>query len=292
MATLSDPAEKPLGAQFDECETIVNLLEFGFETITPENVEKCANELRSLKTLVEQADVLSANDSLEDVPTNRRVPIDERLDLLHESQKFYGDFLLTADLFGFNPFPSATRTAAAAAEEENAPRSSLTADVQERQRRMEISGAADELRDEIRRLHAEFQRTADEAVQREMELKKLKLWCILAQRAIERIGREAQMLEFRRSQPGGPPAGAQPRQPLKTFVIPKSDEQKKVFGLGYPAAPTQTVNECRPLRRLPDDSGDEDERDVDSEEARKKQADKDDYLDSHRRGWGNRHGKG
>lgn len=102
-------------------------------------------------------------------------------------------------------------------------------------------------------------------------------------------------------------------RPLKTFVIPKADERNKVFGLGYPSRPTQTVDEwydqmasrghfhnqpstSQPSSTVVDSqisSGEEEDAiDVDSVEQRQRQRAKDDYYDSHRRGWGNRHGKG
>ena len=115
-----------------------------------------------------------------------------------------------------------------------------------------------------------------------------------------------------------------PTRPLKTFVIPKTNERSKVFGFGYPSRPTQTVDEWydqmasrghfhnQPSTSQPTksaaataavDGDDDDDRgsssgaeadaaDVDSAEQRKRQREKDEYLDSHRRGWGNRHGKG
>lgn len=82
--------------------------------------------------------------------------------------------------------------------------------------------------------------------------------------------------------------------------------------LGYPSAPKQTVNEwydqmvesgrfpgpstqpaIRQINKADEEeeNADEDER-LDNEEERKKQMAKDEYLDSHRRGWGNTYGKG
>lgn len=120
------------------------------------------------------------------------------------------------------------------------------------------------------------------------------------------------------------------QQPLKTFVIPRVEESKKVFGagkyfyylagqflfLGYPSVPKQTVNEwydnmvstgrfpgpseqsqtvqaSKPKPKPDGDSEDEDEdKKLDDEEERQNRIAKDDYLDSHRRGWGNTYGKG
>ncbi|KAI6186509.1 hypothetical protein M3Y98_00140200 [Aphelenchoides besseyi] len=314
--------EKSIGSRFDECQSTVNELEFGWNSVSAENIEKCVESLKKLKTMVDGLDLISKNDTLEDIPTsslryllldvylarvleNRQVPIDERLDLLQESQKLYRDFLLMADVYAFNSFP-ATQTEVDTTDDAN--KSSVLSDIRDRQRKMERVDAEDKLKHEIQSLRLECNKGSDEAVQRSLELKKLQLWCLLAQNAIERNVREIQMLEYRKSLPtSGQRLAEQPRQPLKTFVIPKSEEKKKVFGLGYPSAPTQTVNEwydqmssrghfgpsahqsSAPQVAAEDASNEED---IDSEEARKKQAAKDEYLDSHRRGWGNKHGKG
>lgn len=92
--------------------------------------------------------------------------------------------------------------------------------------------------------------------------------------------------------------------------------QKDVISiiLGYPSAPTQTVNEWYDQMvdsgRFPgpsapmqsnqinkteeedDDENIDEDRELDDEEARQKRISKDEYLDSHRRGWGNKYGKG
>lgn len=84
--------------------------------------------------------------------------------------------------------------------------------------------------------------------------------------------------------------------------------------IGYPAVPKQTVNEWYDQQvesgffpgpstqnhQTKQTVNPEDEVDknadedivMDDEDARQKQISKDEYLDSHRRGWGNRHGKG
>ncbi|CAJ0957153.1 unnamed protein product, partial [Mesorhabditis belari] len=89
---------------------------------------------------------------------------------------------------------------------------------------------------------------------------------------------------------------------LKPFILTRNDVQKQVFGLGYPAIPTVTVDEwaqgmvdnghwgSAPSQQRP--QNDEEEEESDSEEARQRNMRMDEYRDTHRRGWGNTHNKG
>jgi len=94
---------------------------------------------------------------------------------------------------------------------------------------------------------------------------------------------------------------------IGTFILTKTDLQKKVFGLGYPALPVMTVEEMYQQRikdgtwSKPHSSDaapthtEEDEaeakealQDKDDEETLERQRRMDEFKDDHRRGWGNR----
>ena len=107
--------------------------------------------------------------------------------------------------------------------------------------------------------------------------------------------------------PTGPPKNA---PPFNTFMITKTDVQKKVYGAGYPSLPIMTVDELYEQRRaegiwpgpsgpssstvnqLPpeaDESAErEEQEDADDPTLRLRQLELDEYKDTHRRGWGNR----
>lgn len=95
------------------------------------------------------------------------------------------------------------------------------------------------------------------------------------------------------------------------FIPKRETEQKQVFGLGYPSAPTQTVNEwydqqvqsgrfagpSAPVTITGDSAQAEeaDEEPVDEqaeEESRQRQMRLDEFKDVNPRGWGNMYGKG
>jgi immunoglobulin-binding protein 1 len=235
-------------------------------------------------------------------------------------QQAFNDFLISADIFCFNPVPSYRNE-----EEDGGERPTLAAADRARQRKIDTLDAELKLKDGIKSL--EVGRGDDESVQRDLVMKKLQLWCIKSTRNLDLLSRELQILAHRRKLVAegktGPAEGefksynqfihlfSEPKQPLKTFVIPKADERKKVFGMGYPSAPTQTVNEWYDHMvekgRMPGPSapttqtitadqksdGEIDDDDEETEEqGRQKRISKDDYLDSHRKGWGNTYGKG
>jgi len=158
----------------------------------------------------------------------------------------------------------------------------------------------------------EQRRNNDEATQRELLLVLIRLWAVRAIAQLEKIEEELKLIEYFEASKGQrdeqQPQKAGPG--FKTFTIAKSEEQKKVFGLGYPSIPTVTVDEWfdklqakngfgqgpqKNLRIAGRNDEDEDE-DDDNEEAeelqRKKQMNQDEWKDNHRRGWGNTYNKG
>ncbi|VDO35244.1 unnamed protein product [Haemonchus placei] len=115
--------------------------------------------------------------------------------------------------------------------------------------------------------------------------------------------------------------------PLRPFIITRSEQQKAVFGLGYPSIPTMTVDEwynqrfggassAQQQQHQPDnkyvlllvcsitiigilqliDSKASHSGEIDTEEAEERERARlmrwDEYKDDHRRGWGNTHNKG
>ena len=121
-----------------------------------------------------------------------------------------------------------------------------------------------------------------------------------------------------KDQKGQGDRAAAPHEPKKsssgiqTFILTRSDIEKKVYGLGYPSLPVMTVDELYAQRRAEgtwgpppgpvtinpsDDQGDGEEREAELNEIRDETDDPerlqqlrnlDEYKDMHRRGWGNR----
>ncbi|KAI6190052.1 Immunoglobulin-binding protein 1 [Aphelenchoides bicaudatus] len=197
-----------LAEKFKKVESVITDLNEGTREIAKETVEECLRQLKSMKSIVEQMDLMSSNESIDDMPTsslqyllieaylafaaeNSNVPVEKRFLLLQESQKFYNEFLLNSDIFGFNPLPSGTFR------KDNDEAPSLAKDSRLRQRKLDVLNMQDGLAADIKRLQLESERGDDESVQRELAMKKLQLWCIRSITNLEHISRELQMLEHR-----------------------------------------------------------------------------------------------
>lgn len=86
----------------------------------------------------------------------------------------------------------------------------------------------------------------DEDVQREMYLAELQLWAIRALNELKFVESEKQLVAMgkqREKEGTSEEPLAKPKISLKPFILTRSDAQKKVFGAGYPALPTLTVEE-------------------------------------------------
>lgn len=166
------------------------------------------------------------------------------------------------------------------------------------------------------------QNHGDESVLRELYLTVAKYWQEKALEELESIEEELPLVEMMKkrmqdgvvdSEPMSESAkasnGAKPA-PLRPFIIARTEQQKAVFGLGYPSIPTMTVDEWytqrfgngpSPSQPLPKATGESDpdatsstnrEREEEEERERARLMRWDEYKDDHRRGWGNTHNKG
>jgi immunoglobulin-binding protein 1 len=150
---------------------------------------------------------------------------------------------------------------------------------------------------------------------KELWLTTLKKYALDAEAQLQMIRQEKEMLEYKAARDRGeeapvlsPPKPNPFPPPFSTFMITKTDLQKKVYGAGYPSLPIMTVDELYEQRRaegiwpahaqpttvteIPEDADASEEREEreDSEDPtlRLQQLALDDYKDEHRRGWGNR----
>ncbi|XP_070819423.1 immunoglobulin-binding protein 1-like [Chaetodon trifascialis] len=155
-------------------------------------------------------------------------------------------------------------------------------------------------------------RQADDEVSRDFYILNLQRWVTLCLEEIESIDQEMEILKKMDGLKQG--AAKQPTQPvrppMKPFILTKDAVQAPVFGAGYPSLPTMTVDDWYEQHRkhgaLPDQGLPRKiaiEKDTDTnerEEEEEKQAENDDesllkarnwdeWKDTHRKGYGNRH---
>lgn len=156
--------------------------------------------------------------------------------------------------------------------------------------------------------------TADEDQIREFYILQIQKWISTSLEETESIEQELVILRSRdaaRQAPAGFRGPSRPaRAPVKPFILTRDAAQARVFGAGYPAVPSMTVNDWYEQRqrqgvvstpqRVPAGASDEElqkqqqetQEEEDDEEALRKARDWDNWKDTHPRGYGNRHNMG
>ncbi|KAK5865290.1 hypothetical protein PBY51_016465 [Eleginops maclovinus] len=158
---------------------------------------------------------------------------------------------------------------------------------------------------------------ADDEVTRDFYLLNVRRWIAVCLEEIESIDQEVEILQKMDGlKQGASKQPAQPaRPPMKPFILTKDAVQAKVFGAGYPSLATMTVDDWYDQHKkrgaLPDqgvpkrvvleedtDAKEKEEQDKerkvenDDEETLLTARNWDEYKESHRRGYGNRHNMG
>ncbi|XP_078268704.1 immunoglobulin-binding protein 1 [Rhinoraja longicauda] len=148
---------------------------------------------------------------------------------------------------------------------------------------------------------------ADDEQIRKFYLLNLQKWINTSLEEIESINQEIEILK--RMEKAKPHTARPQRPPMQPFILTRNAAEAKVFGLGYPSFPTMTVDDWYEQHKkqgtLPDqgvprscpaDQENEEEADDDNEDddeqAVRNAREKDDWKDTHRRGYGNRHNMG
>uniref|UniRef100_G3Q7K0 Immunoglobulin (CD79A) binding protein 1 n=1 Tax=Gasterosteus aculeatus aculeatus TaxID=481459 RepID=G3Q7K0_GASAC len=158
---------------------------------------------------------------------------------------------------------------------------------------------------------------ADDEVSRDFYNLNARRWVTVCLEEIESIDQEMEILQQMDGlKQGAAKQPAQPvRPPMKPFILTKDAVQARVFGAGYPSLPTMTVDDWYEQHRLrgamPDqgiprrvdveedtDAKEREEQDKeknaenDDEESLLRARNWDEWRDTHRRGYGNRHNMG
>uniref|UniRef100_A0A915D8Y4 Uncharacterized protein n=1 Tax=Ditylenchus dipsaci TaxID=166011 RepID=A0A915D8Y4_9BILA len=239
-----------------------------------DRLKDCIDKLQQICKLIHQQAIFSTNEQVQDLPTNSlslllvpaylaytieeiNVERERRSHYLRTAKMYYRQFLetlLNYDLISFKlPWLHPKDSGESDVSTTSSVPDNLVDAAQKRQRKINRLNQLKHLVEALAKLRIEQRRNDDEATQRETILILLRLWSVRAFAQLEKIEEELELLEFfekRKNQtaseghhdhqkPDENPLGAG----MKTFTIVKSQEQKKVFGLGYPSVPTVTVDE-------------------------------------------------
>ncbi|XP_059832899.1 immunoglobulin-binding protein 1 isoform X2 [Hypanus sabinus] len=150
---------------------------------------------------------------------------------------------------------------------------------------------------------------ADDEQTRKFYLLNLQKWINTSLEEIESINQEKQILK-RIGENKQPQATRPQRPPMQPFILARNAAEAKVFGVGYPSLPTMTVDDWYEQHKkhgaLPDqgiprsqsvdqenqEQEVENDNEADDEQALRLAREKDDWKDTHRRGYGNRQNMG
>ncbi|CAL1612710.1 unnamed protein product [Knipowitschia caucasica] len=250
--------------------------------------------------------------------TLKQCSLERRLDFLKTARVYFVDFLQRCKNYNISQFNMPkTQEAEAESPAPSAPpgQPNLVAMAAQRQAKIERYRQKKEVESQLEAVKKAVDGgQADEDTTRRYYLLHLRRWINLSLEEVESIDQELPILKNMSVLKNTPPAPPS-RPPMKPFILTRNAVQAKVFGEGYPSLPTMTVDqwysEHQKRGMLPDQgiprsaSGDED-RDpasvqAEQEERRAERDDPeslhkarswDDYKDTHRRGYGNRHNMG
>ena len=199
----------------------------------------------------------------------------------------------------------------------------LKSDAVNRQQKIERFKAKKLLESQLKSLYSDVKKPhTDDETKREYFLKLIEKWISDSIESLESLqGEEAILLHLKamkmKNNGSDECKTKKPKKPsFQPFIITKDKMQKSVFGYGYPGVPTVSVDEFYDQRvrdgifpapstakKVEPNEKDEDAR-RDAEEAEKDEKQErddeqvlmqaramDEYKDTHRRGWGNRHNR-
>ncbi|TDH07881.1 hypothetical protein EPR50_G00110700 [Perca flavescens] len=260
--------------------------------------------------------------------TMKQTSRDKRLEIVQTARAYFMDFLKRCKEYNTSQFELPNSTNESTSPDEESENGNLTAKsvpcpsdlvsmAAQRQAKIERYRQKKELEarlSDVRRAVDSGQ--ADDEVSRDFYLLNVRRWITVCLDEIESIDQEVEILKnmdgLKQGSTKQPPQPVRP--PMKPFILTKDAVQAQVFGAGYPSLPTMTVDDWYEQRRnqgvLPDqaiprkvtvedtDAKEREEEDKerkaenDDEESLLKARNWDDWKDTNRRGYGNRHNMG
>ncbi|KAE9549378.1 hypothetical protein FO519_007406 [Halicephalobus sp. NKZ332] len=322
--------EESISQLFDRCEqTVAEIEDF---KCSPERLKETVETLEKLQKMITHLDLFSSNEEFNELSTTSLryllIPaylgyaventndFENRLKNLRTAKGYFRHFLerlLSYNVVAFKlDWIDNDGHIIPDSEEPTLPeRKDLAA---ERERKISRMKTENELKNTLQKLEIEKRRNNDEATVREAVVVLLRLWALKIVNELHVIESEIPLLLHRQKIQSGEIKEDKLQPPLvklPPFIIAKNEQQKKVFGMGYPSLPTYSVDEWYTsmaksgkfgtmeklnVQRIEETEENEivevPKEENDSEEARQRTIAMDEWKDWHRRGEGNTYGKG
>ncbi|XP_036436245.1 immunoglobulin-binding protein 1 [Colossoma macropomum] len=288
-------------------------------------VKRGIKQLEEALSMVEQLDLFSRNEELEEIATAdlkylllpvllaaltlKQVNAAQRLEHVQKARRHFLDFLRRCKDYGIGSFhmpadgegAEATPTEAESDSPVPAPRPQqpdLIAMATQRQAKIERFKQRKEAEAKLAELRVAVDGGfADDEVLRDFYLLQVRRWITIAIEEIDSIDQEIQILkrmDVLKQSPAQPPHPRRP--PMKPFILTKDAVQAKVFGAGYPSLPTMTVDDwyeqhrrkgCLPDQGIPQSAADVDAEEREREEKERREEEDDEEALQKARDWDN-----
>ncbi|KAL0901970.1 hypothetical protein ABMA27_007110 [Loxostege sticticalis] len=330
--------EEPLKNIFDQAMKLFDTIENGSEATNSEpvqmSIKSAIAKFEKATNLVSLSGMFSRNESIEELPTETlqylllpallgtltlKLSSTPRKDLINVAEIYFKDFLQRCKDYGVTdvevPQTSDSQGIVARPNSEQAKIASM---VLTREAKIKRYKEMKELKEKLSTLSkAMASPNVDEETKRSYFTTLLLNYVNQALDELSSIEQEKPILDYMEKHAGEPkPSKERSRPtPLKPVIITRDAVQKAVFGAGYPAIPSLTIEEFYDQRvrdgifpggtNIPhqtiqstETDGDEAEKihkerlvEEDDPEELARQRSMDEYKDDHRRGWGNRHNR-
>ncbi|KAI5630723.1 TAP42-like family domain-containing protein [Phthorimaea operculella] len=338
----SDPGrssdEETLKELYDSAMKLYDIIENGKEATNSDpvqmSIKSAISKFEKCTNLVSISGMFAANESIEELPTETlqylllpallgsltlKLCGGPRMDTISLAEIYFKDFLQRCKDYGVTdvevPPPVCEQQQGEKARTEQAKIANM---VLTREAKIKRYKEAKELKEKLGTLaKALANPNVDDSTKREYFLTLLNSYVNQALDELSSIEQEKPILEYMAKHGDvKPKENVRPPAPLKPVIITRDAVQKAVFGAGYPAIPSLTIEEfydkrvreglfpgsCTSIPNTtiqstevdPDEAEQirkEQQEETDDPEARERQQKMDEYKDDHRRGWGNRHNR-
>ncbi|CAH2102981.1 unnamed protein product [Euphydryas editha] len=332
----SSTVDESLKEIFDQAMKLYDKIENGNEPTNSDavqmSIKSAISKFEKATNLVSVSGMFSKNESLEELPTETlqylllpallgtltlKLCGQFRLDLVNVADIYFKDFLQRCKDYGVTDVEVPQTTNIDSSVKLRNEKAKITNMVLTREAKIKRYNEMKELKDKLATLSkAMSSPNVDDYTKREYFTTLLLNYVNQALDEINSMEQERAILEYMMKNPAEAKPPRRPRATLKPVIIARDAAQKAVFGAGYPALPTMTVEEFydkrvrdglfpSPGTNIPHATIQSADADADeAEEVRKEQLVEDDdpeelarqrnmdeYKDDHRRGWGNRYNR-
>ncbi|KAI8437998.1 hypothetical protein MSG28_010656 [Choristoneura fumiferana] len=255
--------EEPLQSIFDQAMKLFEKIESGNEATNSDavqiSVKSAISKFEKATNLVSMSGMFSANESMEELPTETlqylllpallgtlslKLCRQPRKDIVHIAEIYFRDFLQRCKDYGVTDVEVPQPTDGPNIERVVTEQAKISNMVHSREAKIKRYKEMKELKEKLSTLSKAMTSSADDETKREYFTTLLLNYVNQALDELSSIEQEKPLLEYMEKHRGEPKPSKAPRAPpLRPVIITRDALQKAVFGAGYPSLPAMTVEE-------------------------------------------------